>query len=61
MKLSMNLPRLHYVVKELRVFESPNAVSLFREKLFASKLYGLLDLSGIEPLTPCLQSRCSPS
>ncbi len=21
----------------------------------------ILDLSGIEPLTPCLQSRCSPS
>ena len=26
-----------------------------------SQTYGLVEMKGIEPLTPCLQGRCSPS
>jgi hypothetical protein len=29
--------------------------------LFAKSLKKLVDVTGIEPVTPCLQSRCSPS
>ena len=42
----------YYVVKEqLKANSAFKLTSKFR----------VLDLSGIEPLTPCLQSRCSPS
>ena len=36
----------------------------FKDKAITSPVLNtktLVELSGIEPLTPCLQSRCSPS
>jgi hypothetical protein len=33
----------------------------FFQRIFTHLIHQVVELSGIEPLTPCLQSRCSPS
>jgi hypothetical protein len=41
--------------------DAPCACEAFASLPSASTPIDLVELSGIEPLTPCLQSRCSPS
>ena len=67
---------LHDVVKNRQHFPKEGCKLVFSQKDFLSANCQLIDthldtkgvqntrmveLSGIEPLTPCLQSRCSPS
>ena len=52
----------HCSVFKVQVFCSlsrPDWNALFRT--LQSKLKNMVEISGIEPLTPCLQGRCSPS
>ena len=57
-----------YFTKNLDIFNFLFVVSLFnfQRSLFHSPTFEVLEwylveIKGIEPLTPCLQSRCSPS
>ena len=64
-KAQLSSPRmssLHDLVKN-RPFIPKYEVqtSFFLVRIFHSSLHQMVELSGIEPLTPCLQSRCSPS
>ena len=34
---------------------------MIKNSLLKLKNYKLVEVNGIEPMTPCLQSRCSPS
>jgi hypothetical protein len=52
--------------KPFTLRQSANLVLSSKDKSLIStpemlKSTGMVELSGIEPLTPCLQSRCSPS
>ena len=55
---------LHDVVKNRQRFPGEGCKLVFQKDMLASSARldtRLVELSGIEPLTPCLQSRCSPS
>ena len=47
-----------YDLKSMQTFISSEDIAI---KTLGLDTIDLVELSGIEPLTPCLQSRCSPS
>ena len=58
---SFFLPQMMMNKAASRSRRRPAALSAAATPSRAEGALGLVELSGIEPLTPCLQSRCSPS
>jgi hypothetical protein len=49
-KLLKSVPKAGWITKDTR-----------RPSLLSYLILEMVELTGIEPVTPCLQSRCSPS